>query len=401
MKIRIVSLASYPEGLAATSRIRCYAKALQEQGNDIEVVAPQNVQSLAGRCWLFAGESEGIRFKLLYNREDEGNLLRRYLRTYMAPVVLFLHTIATMRKCDVFFIYASTAMSRFLMMLILRVGGKKVVLELNEYPYATEGSKITRLPGVKSSLRAFVLHAVFPLANGFIVISKTLDEVVGKYAAKAKTLRVPILAEHLPLPSEHMADREEAYLFHAGTLSEQKDGILAVFDAFSRAHHAINEKCGIRIKFYLTNKITQTSTWQKIEKILAKNGLQDDVIITGYCPEKQLKRLMSGALVHIINKPRHFQNHFNFPTKLGACLASGRPVILAAEGLEANRYLTDGDNALVVTPDDSEQMAKAIVRCHCEPELVARIGKRGAETVVQHFYYGRHASRMSEFIQSL
>jgi len=32
-----------------------------------------------------------------------------------------------------------TAASRFMMMLFLRAGGKKVILELNEYSYATEG----------------------------------------------------------------------------------------------------------------------------------------------------------------------------------------------------------------------------------------------------------------------
>ncbi|MDK9708686.1 MAG: glycosyltransferase [Desulforhopalus sp.] len=402
MKIRIVTLASFPEGLAATSRIRCYAKALQEQGDDVEVVSPKNIHLLPGRCWLFEGESEGIRFRLLCNREAKGGLWKRYLRAYMEPIVLSLYTIATMWQCDVFFIYANTAMSRFLMMLLLRVGGKKIVLELNEYPYATEGSRITRLPGVSYFLRAFVLHAVFPLANGFIVISQALEDVAKRYAPKTKKILVPILTEHLPSPSpKRKAGTEEVYLFHAGSLSEQKDGILAVFDAFSMAHQMLNEQYGIRLKFFLTNKVTQSSTWEGIVRILAKHGLHDAIVITGFCPERNLQGLMSGALAHIINKPKSFQNHYNFPTKLGSCLASGRPVIFAAEGLEANRYLVDGDNAFVVAPDDSEKMAKAVVRCYHERELGANIGKRGMETVEQHFHYGRHALRMNKFIRSL
>lgn len=403
MRVRIVTTASYPDGLAGTSRIRCYAKALLEQGDEVEVVSPRNVQPLPGRKWLFADEREGVRFRLISNREASRNRWGRYAWAYAAPVVLLLHTIATLRQSDVFFLYAGdTAATRFMMMLFLRAGGKKVILELNEYPYATEGSKITRLPGVRKVLTTFTLRAIFPLAHGAVVISKALEEVVAAYSPKAKSLRIPILAERLPLSlTGQGVQRENVYIFHAGSLSEQKDGILAVFEAFARAHHRLYDLYGIRLKFYLTNNITQPQTWQSIETILARHALQNDVVITGFCEEDELDRLVGSALALIINKPDHFQNRYNFPTKLGVYLASGRPVIFAGSGLEANHYLRHEVNAIVVPPDDSEQMAEAVVRCYCEPEFAEKIGKGGAETVEQHFYYRQYGSRLSEFLRSL
>lgn len=402
MRVRIVTTTSYPDGLAATSRIRCYAKALLEQGDEVEVVSPRNVQPLPGRKWFLEDEREGVRFRLISNREASRNRWGRYAWAYAAPVVLLLHTIATMRQSDVFFLYVSTAASRFLMMLFLRAGGKKVVLEVNEYPYATEGSKITRLPGVSKVLTTFTLRAIFPLAHGIVVISKALEEVAATYSPKAKRLRIPILAERLPSsPTDRGVQQEDVYIFHAGSLSEQKDGILAVFEAFARAHHRLYDLHGIRLKFYLTNSITQPQTWQSIETILARHALQDDVVITGFCEEEKLERLIGGALALIINKPDHVQNRYNFPTKLGVYLASGRPVIFAGSGLEANHYLQYEENAIVVASDDSEQMAAAVVRCYREPEFAEKIGKRGAETVEQHFYYRQHGSRLSEFIRSL
>lgn len=403
MRVRIVTGTSYPDGLAATSRIRCYAKALLEQGDEVEVVSPRNVQPLPGRKWLFTDEREGVRFRLINNREASRNRWVRYAWGYLAATPsLVLHTIATMRQSDVFFVYDSSAMSRFVLMLILRASGKKVVLEFNEYPYGTEGNKITRLPGVSKILGIFVLRAIFPLAHGIVVISKALEKVAATYSPKAKRLRIPILAERLPLRRNHQGVRQEdTYLFHAGTLSEQKDGILSVFEAFARAHHRLYHLYGIRLKFYLTNRSTLPQTWQRIETILARHALQDDVVITGFCEEEELERLIGGALALLINKPDHFQNRYNFPTKLGVYLASGRPVVFAGSGLEANHYLQHEENAIVVAPDDSEQMAEAVVRCYREPEFAEKIGKGGTETVERHFHYRQHGSRLSELIRSL
>ncbi len=402
MRVRIVTTESYPDGLASTSRIRCYAKALLEQGHEVEVVSPRNVQSLPGRKWLFENKREGVRFMLINNREASRNRWGRYAWAYAAPVMLLLHTIITMRQSDVFFLYASTTASRFMMMLFLRAGGKKVILELNEYPCATEGSKITRLPGVRKVLTTFTLRAIFPMADGFLVISKALEEVVATYSPKAKRLRIPILAERLSLPpTDRGVQHEDVYLFHAGSLSEQKDGIVAVFEAFVHAHHRLYDWYGIRLKFYLTNNITQPQTWQSIEMILARHALQDDVVITGFCEEDELERLIGGALALLINKPDHVQNRYNFPTKLGVYLASGRPVIFAGSGLEANHYLRHEENAILVPPDDSEQMAAAVVRCFSEPGFVENIGKRGRKTVEQHFLYQQHGFRLSQLVRSL
>lgn len=402
MRIRIVTTTSYPDGHAATSRIRCYAKALLEQGDHVEVVSLRNVQPLVGQKWFLEKELDGVRFRVISNQETSSNRWLRYIWASVGPVLLLLHTIGTMRKSDVFFIYSNHTLTQLLMMVALRGAGKKVVLEVNEYPHSTEGGKISRLAPVRKFLKTFTLRGIFPIPHGIVVISKSLEEIAAQYAPRGKVLLIPILVDRLsPLLIDTRPQLKDFYLIHAGTLSEQKDGILAVVEAFARAHRALLDLHGIRLKFYLTNNITQPQTWRGIESIIDRYGLKDEVMVIGFCEEEDLENLLRNALVLIINKPDNTQNRFNFPTKLGSYLASGRPVVFAGRQVEASRYLRHEQNAIIAPADDSDQIAAAIVRCYSDKGFAEKIGTSGVETVKKHFIYDQHGPNLSQFFRSL
>ena len=104
---------------------------------------------------------------------------------------MLFHTVITVRQSDVFFLYNNAAFTRFLIVLFLRVFGKKVVLELNEYPFSPEGDRITQIPGVRTLMRLFVFY--------FIMIEMR----------KAKFLFILVLCPTTRLPSG-----EDASLLH-------------------------------------------------------------------------------------------------------------------------------------------------------------------------------------------
>ena len=402
MRIRIVTTVSYPDGFAATSRIRCFAKALIAAGDEVEVISPRNIKIFPGSKIYFHGIHDGVNYKILNNFYQGQNRWIKYLLAYLEPLVLFIYVTVSCGCADVYLIYSSNNVLSYFSMIILKLFGKKIIIEVNEYPYETPGSRISRIPIANKILKIFYWRGVFPLANGILVISKALEDVAVKYAPKAKILRIPILTEYKSLLSENNAIKsDQVYLVHAGTLSEQKDGIFVVFQAFVKAHKMLFKEYGIRLKFYLTNRVAQTTILKKIESILHDNNLSEEVIMMGYCEEKKLNDLLCGALVMVINKPDHLQNLYNFPTKLGLYLASHRPVIFAGHGMEVNQYLINEDNAIVVTPNDIDQISAQIVRCYSDPEFSRKIGNNGAETVKQHFYYSNHSVVLSKFMQSL
>jgi glycosyltransferase involved in cell wall biosynthesis len=61
--------------------------------------------------------------------------------------------------------------------------------------------------------------------------------------------------------------------------------------------------------------------------------------------------------------------------------ATGRPVVATASG-GVTDFLTDGDNALLVPVGDAEAMTRALERVLADPELAARMGRRGRDVAV-------------------
>ena len=363
MRVKILTTANFPHGQAATSRVKSYALALQGEGCQVEIISTQNAKPLPGRVLLSRGICDGIAYEVLLTKEQQMPKIIRYLWAYLGPALLIWSSIRTLRSTDVYLLYMSTIWSRLALVLIFRVFRKNFAVEVNEFPSSAEGSRLTRLPMVRSFNQFMILRVIFPLVPKFIVISQALERLAGNYASTTRTLRLPIFYKELPF-SEPQSDkvRRAPYLFHAGSLSDQKDGIVAVFEAFVAAHKQLWLNCGVRLRFLLTNKQTLPVTWRRIERILSDANLTDFVEITGHCTDKQLANYLEGALALVINKPVNLQNNHNFPTKLGEYLASGRPVIFGGECNEANSYLHHRQNSFVLKPNDVSGMACTMMR---------------------------------------
>ena len=73
---------------------------------------------------------------------------------------------------------------------------RKVVFELVEYPYATEGQFLTNFNSVRKLLRALTLNVLFPFLDGFDVISENLIREANKYRSSKSILNyTPILTD--------------------------------------------------------------------------------------------------------------------------------------------------------------------------------------------------------------
>ncbi len=395
LNVKIITKASFPDGMAATSRVKCYARALAEKGMNVSVLAPENSTDSPQK----KGTYEGIPYRILLQRKLSNKPLN-YFWAFTKSFCLAIHTLFSCKKNDVFIIYISEAIPKLILVFFLKILGKKTLIELNEYPFATEGNKLTKINWVKKILRGITFYIVFPLSDGFLVISEPLGQVVRKYVNHPKILKIPVLTETLPVKQKKVT-AQETYLFHAGSLSEQKDGIVHVFKAYAQARKYLKEKHGVDMKFYLTNKKTQAATWQKIEKVIAQYQLKDSIVITGFLSNEALKKYEQSALALVVNKPSSFQNKYNFPTKLATYLSSGNPVIIGANDLELNHFLKHKENAYVTLPNKDKAMAKAIIECYENPEQARTISENAYQTAVNHFYYRQQANPLNKFIRQL
>jgi len=262
----------------------------------------------------------------------------------------------------------------------------KIYLELNELPYITHKVFFENLK------RYLTFKLAFPCFDGFISISNSLFEVANKYKSfKAKVIKIPIIV----IPEDFYTKRKELgfpYIFHAGTLYEQKDGIIGMLKAFSIASKSLP-----KLKFVLTGNYKNSPDRDEIELVIKKEMIGDKVIFTGYLSIQELNEYMNGAILAIINKSNTKQNHYCFSTKLGEYLACGVPVIMTAVG-EANYYLKNNVSAYIVEPNNPEQIAKKILLAFSAPEERKQIAEQGKKLINEDFNYIIQSKRILDFI---
>ena len=170
--------------------------------------------------------------------------------------------------------------------------------------------------------------------------------------------------------------------------------------AFAKAANSLKIK-GLKLNLLLTNKKTQKDVWNNITAILKNNNLSDHLIITGFLSEAELNYCLQNAAVLVINKPITNQNKYNFPTKVGDYLNSKTPVVIAAKGLELNNYITNGKEAIVVGPDDVDEMSRNITNLLLDSNENKKIGMKGQSCAQKNFHYSAHSRNIKTFFSNL
>jgi glycosyltransferase involved in cell wall biosynthesis len=114
------------------------------------------------------------------------------------------------------------------------------------------------------------------------------------------------------------------------------------------------------------------------EEILAEASqplLRDRVVLPGYVPDKDLPALLSGALAFIL--PSLYEG-FGLP--ILEAMACDAPVICSRV---SSLPEVAGDAALLIDPHDREDLAQAMARVACEPELREDLVHRGRAQVAR------------------
>ncbi|GAO31650.1 glycosyltransferase [Geofilum rubicundum JCM 15548] len=271
-----------------------------------------------------------------------------------------------------------------------------MVMEVNENPYAPEGGRLDPV-FIRKVRRWLMLNTTFRFVDGFVVISRKLENLVASYKkSRAQIVYVPILVNDAITYKEAVPSPDVPYLLHSGALSETKDGMMAVFNAFAMAHKALDG----HLKFYLTERKMHPSLSLNLEQLMNGHKLATSICFTGYLPHEELNSLRRQSSLAIVNKPSNWQNDYNFPTKWGEYLADGIPTVVASTG-EMSRYVKDMETAFVVPENDAAAMAERIVFVIKHPEVAAQIGEAGRQLAYKEFCYKNHSEVMKAFFLKL
>lgn len=366
MKITILCSLEYPGIGASCRRIANYAKALKSQSVDVEIV------SIPPK-------------------------LKNVLLSVAQPIQTLIDLLRTRPTADVYFVYGFGWLENLFICLYAKRRRAKVVFEVNEKPYSIRGSgRRDVVLRYFVPLNLFLLtRLVYPMADGFVVISEKLKDFVSKYASlESSTIKIPILVDcaFFQGTSSVEIDVHHPYMIHTARLHDLKDGIVDVFRALVLVH----KNYGIPLHFYLSTRMGLPSLTGAIDRIVEECDLTSFVHYLDDPDDATLLAYQQHCDLVVINKMRTEQNMYNFATKLGEYLAMGKPIITTPVG-EAAKYLQDNVHCFYVRDTGPDAIAKSIVDVLQDKEACKRMGKAAHKLAREQFDYGSNAQRIADY----
>lgn len=392
-RIFIIFNDAYPNGMASAKRTAAYVKGFIEQGLHTEVIIPIAKENYGKfpKNSKSKGLHNGGTYRYITKKTVRSKFfIKRRIDDLWGYIITLLFILRKINKNDKIIVYRGGWLWYAAICITAKLKNAKTFLELNEYPYVSAKNKIQK------TKQFLAFHISFPLFNGFIAISETLSLVAGKYKSKkAQVLKVPIVV----VPADYSTiknKKTQDYIFHAGTLSEQKDGAIGMIKAFALASKYIKPD----IKFYLTGNLNQSANSEKIKQILSTYNISHRVFFTGYLKDDELKEYICNASLAIINKIDSIQNKYCFSTKLGEYLDACIPVIITNVG-EAIHYLKNNVNACIVEAGNPQLIADKIVELFENQEKRLSIAQSGKALTNKEFNYLNQAKRIIHFMQTI
>jgi glycosyltransferase involved in cell wall biosynthesis len=131
-------------------------------------------------------------------------------------------------------------------------------------------------------------------------------------------------------------------------------------------------------KFVISGK-GQSDEMAKLNAHAERLGVKDNIVFTGYYPDKKLPKLYQAADVFAFST--FYEHH---PFAVLEALATGLPVVTTTVGGIAETIET-GKNGLLVKPFDSKQFSDAILYLLEHPIEAEEMGAKARKTIVDEY----------------
>lgn len=396
MNIWIVGDAfGFPNGYGATARVLAYAKGLQANGANVRVICLKAFERPEDGALNTEprGVYDGIPFEYACGTTTRGAtfLQRRWLEVKgVWGLARTVGAFTRRTKLDAVIIYTTYSLFWTLCVwLVARLVGAKTVLDVCELPFIYHKSTWA------IRLQSRVLRRlIFRWVNGFIIISRYLENFVLQCYRSAKFLRVPVLVDLAMFNANgDVHNHIRLKVLYSGNLLHNSEviGLIEIVGKLAAAgidlHLQIVGDSGARVRTEIQARAMELGVCERVEFIGAVR--RDD-----------LPARLNSADVLVLPRAQGAFSDAGFPTKLGEYLATGKPVVVTSTG-EIPFYLQDRVNAFLVPPGDVNVFAMRLGYVLDHPVEAAQVGECGRQVAAQHFDYRVHGKRIIEFIEAL
>jgi glycosyltransferase involved in cell wall biosynthesis len=382
----------FPEGMAATNRVRLLGRALIEQNVGVCVLC-MRVSERPGevRNGAVSGVADGITYRYTTGSTTRAtSFVQRRWRDVRGYVSAVCDLAGRRRRGCLDCVYLASLPETWrpeiwLLLRWLRRRGVPLIVELNELP-----SDVTWLP---EHLSRRLSH--LDGAAGAVAISTWLRDWVvtesRRISRPVSVTEIPIVVDTAERPVTPPPAGPPALVYSAS--DEYGRAVTFILQAM-RTVWRLHPECELTI----TGMRPAT-----VATLLAAEGLSEAdhrVHAVGYVERDRLLRLYGEATALLIPLFDDLRSRARFPTKIGEYLASARPVVTTAVG-EIERYLADRETACVSPPGDPEAFADSLLAVLDDPDLAARIGATGRRLAEERFEYSRQGPALRAFLDEI
>ena len=143
------------------------------------------------------------------------------------------------------------------------------------------------------------------------------------------------------------------------------------------------------------------SLHSEVERLLEVERARGKVIFTGAVAHERVPALLDAC--DILIAPHvplaDGSDFFGSPTKIFEYMATGKAIVASRLG-QIGEVLTDDETALLVTPGNTDELARAIVRLVDSHELRARLGANACAAAIREHTWTHNAQRVLDAYES-
>lgn len=216
--------------------------------------------------------------------------------------------------------------------------------------------------------------------SGLFVISTSLKNYFTRIGVPEKKITiVNMTVDPNRFENVSKSTSVEKYIAYCGTASNNKDGVDRLIKAF-----AIVAQKHKDVKLYIIGRTPSSDDASGNLQLVDSLGIKDRVVFTGVVLAEQMPQLLTNAIILALARPNNLQAQNGFPTKLGEYLLTRNPVVVTKVG-DIPLFLKDGDNALLVDPDNIEAFAEKLCWVLEHPDEAKMIGEKGRDVAIASF----------------
>jgi len=396
MKIAIISIYSFPEGLAPTNRIKAYAKGLIANGAKVKVFIPfPSFNYSPYKKHSESGNVEGIEY--LYTSKickSKYKLIRGISVVFgLRKLYGYYKTFQSIRKeniynkMDCLIISTDDILNLYVFSLIANKIKAKKIFIFDEYPIPIRHKLKTKIPWWKTSLYKLVLKRM----DAYVSISEKLKDYYCDLCYK-RSFILSSITDTDRFENVKKIENNCNYICYMGNMELTKDNVDLIIHSFAKFLESGNPN----VQLFLYGNPNESDK-QKLVSIIKNYNLDKKVIFKGIAAYEDVPGILSNAKLLVSSQPDTLRAAGGFPTKLGEYLMSAVPILISDVG-ENSKFVTNNKHVFFAKPNSIEDFTAKMKFIFSNYEHATSVAEEGKKYVLNHYSHIVQGKDLLKFI---